>query len=690
MSPFATAASPRSRPRSFPVSASETVDVSGKLVLPGLIDTHAHVYQYVTGRFGLNADMVGVRSGVTTVVDQGGPSCMTLAGLSAFRRRTGRDARLTRSSPPIWSAGSRAIIYPNLYSPAGVDVDATVAAANANKDIVRGIKGHAEIGGFARWGIRVMEMAAEIGRRADLPLYVHFGTLWGLPESGANGEDADTILERVIPLLQRRRHSGPSVHAPSRRLRQPARAKFITSSRRRSTRGLKVDVGHGSHFSYRIARKALDAGIVPHTLGADMHGYNTECRAPPGTPDTSTADDENHPFRGQARFSLTQAMSSMMALGLPLEDVVPMVTSNAGADARPDRPDRRARRPGFAADVSVSRRRARALPPARQRRHQGGRRAAAASGLLPARRPALRRRLAHSAAGRRGVSLAAETPAPQQVWASLDQARRDAAYDNNAAVANSAALIEARNAASAAYRKAHSGALDIPYAPGARTAFDLYPAADPRAPCLVFIHGGYWLRNSRELFAAYAEGLAQHGWSIALPGYTLAPQASLTAIVQEIGAALDWLRPSWTGAWRRGPRSARRLVGRRPTGCAASRPSAGRGGPRHFRRLRPEAAARHRAQRRAEAHRRGGRGPVACAVAAGFAEAARHRLWNARASRACSRIRVSSMRCARQLMRRARCCRSPAPTISPFSNNCAARTAQLVRAAQRLIEDVSH
>ncbi len=138
------------------------------------------------------------------------------------------------------------------------------------------------------------------------------------------------------------------------------------------------------------------------------------------------------------------------------------------------------------------------------------------------------------------MSLAAETPAPQQVWASLDQARRDAAYDNNAAVANSAALIEARNAASAAYRKAHSGALDIPYAPGARTAFDLYPAADPGAPCLVFIHGGYWLRNSRELFAAYAEGLAQHGWSIALPGYTLAPQASLTAIVQEIGAALDW------------------------------------------------------------------------------------------------------------------------------------------------------
>ena len=81
-----------------------------------------------------------------------------------------------------------------------------------------------------------MEMAAEIGRRTDLPLYVHFGTLWSLPDSGANGEDADTILERVIPLLQ--------TQATCWRIRSPAtpaasstgRAKSIKSSRRRSTR----------------------------------------------------------------------------------------------------------------------------------------------------------------------------------------------------------------------------------------------------------------------------------------------------------------------------------------------------------------------------------------------------------------------------------------------------------------------
>lgn len=126
-------------------------------------------------------------------------------------------------------------------------------------------------------------------------------------------------------------------------------------------------------------------------------------------------------------------------------------------------------------------------------------------------------------------------------WDALDQAARDAAYDNNRAVATSATQVEARNRASAAYRAAHAGALDIPYAGAARTAFDLYPSADPAAPCLVFIHGGYWQRNAREAFACFAEGPAAAGWSVAIPGYTLAPEMSLSGMFSEIGAALDWL-----------------------------------------------------------------------------------------------------------------------------------------------------
>lgn len=132
-------------------------------------------------------------------------------------------------------------------------------------------------------------------------------------------------------------------------------------------------------------------------------------------------------------------------------------------------------------------------------------------------------------------------PDPRRDWFRLDRAARDAAYDNNAAVPDSAAQVAARNAASAAYRTVHPGALDIPYGTAPREAFDLYPAANPEAPCLVFVHGGYWQRNSRDLFACFAEGPAAAGWSVAMPGYTLAPEASLTDIAGEIGQALDWL-----------------------------------------------------------------------------------------------------------------------------------------------------
>ena len=132
----------------------------------------------------MNPDMVGVQSGVTTLVDQEAPSCMTLPGFRHFIAEQSHSRVLAFLSAYL-VGGLEGRYNPNLYRPDCVDIEATVKAAVANRDLARGIKAHAEIGGFARWGIGVIEMAAEIGRRADLPVYVHFGQLWGLPESGA-------------------------------------------------------------------------------------------------------------------------------------------------------------------------------------------------------------------------------------------------------------------------------------------------------------------------------------------------------------------------------------------------------------------------------------------------------------------------------------------------------------------------
>ena len=86
--------------------------------------------------------------------------------------------------------------------------------------------------------------------------------------------------------------------------------------------------------------------------GADMHGYNTTIPKPRGTPDTHPDKEEMHLFAGKQNFSLASAMTSMLALGLTLEQVVPMVTSHAAAMLRMEG-QIGTLRPGVEADISV-------------------------------------------------------------------------------------------------------------------------------------------------------------------------------------------------------------------------------------------------------------------------------------------------------------------------------------------------
>jgi arylformamidase len=126
-------------------------------------------------------------------------------------------------------------------------------------------------------------------------------------------------------------------------------------------------------------------------------------------------------------------------------------------------------------------------------------------------------------------------------WAVLSQAERDAAYNNTAHVADSSVLNAAREVASSVFRTTNPLHLDLRYGKKDRNSWDLFPQSDPDVPCVVFIHGGYWQRNSKDQFANLIAGPFARGWSAALPGYTLAPDASLTEIVAEINTALDWL-----------------------------------------------------------------------------------------------------------------------------------------------------
>jgi len=310
--------------------AKKVVDAAGELVLPGLIDTHAHVYEHVSGEFGLNPDAVGVKAGVTAVCDQGGPSPLTFGGFRKFiAEQADTDVYCFLSS--YLAGGLYGHRYVDLYGPTGINVDAIASIVEPNRDIICGLKCHAEPGGFSRWGVKSLKKAKQASRKVGLPMYVHLGTLWSVKD-GVSVDPAKLVKE-FIPLFDKgdilahpfTRHDGGFV-SPEGKI-HPLLIEALG-------RGVKLDVGRGAHFSYPNAKAVIEAGIVPDTLGADLHGYNT--KAAYAYNSTGRFDDNEDPGAAKGAdlsptFSLLHCMAEMLALGLTLEHVVAMVTCNAAA-----------------------------------------------------------------------------------------------------------------------------------------------------------------------------------------------------------------------------------------------------------------------------------------------------------------------------------------------------------------------
>ncbi len=112
-----------------------------------------------------------------------------------------------------------------------------------------------------------------------------------------------------------------------------------------------------------------------------------------------------------------------------------------------------------------------------------------------------------------------------EAWRGWTQATLDAAYNNMAAVSDSQARLDDWSARSAALRAQQPSELEIPYGDGPRQRFDVFRSGIAGAPMLAFIHGGWWQRNSKEVFSCMAEGPMAAGFDVALVGYTLAPEA---------------------------------------------------------------------------------------------------------------------------------------------------------------------
>lgn len=255
-------------------------------ISPGWIDLHTHVCDGFTS-LGVDADRIGLRTGVHLVADAGSCGEATLPGLVRYvvpAHKTQIREWLNISSVGLVTMRE----YRDLSQ---LKVEETVKAALENAPTVVGIKVRSSGIIVENQGLKPLETAVIAARKARLPLMVHIG------ERPPEIRDVLNLLDRgdVITHCFHGKEGGPW---------QPDGSP-IPELRRAWSRGVRMDVGHGAaSFSYDVFRRALAHGLPPFSISTDMHIRNV---------------------RGPV-YSLALTMTKLFCCGLPLLDTVTGVT----------------------------------------------------------------------------------------------------------------------------------------------------------------------------------------------------------------------------------------------------------------------------------------------------------------------------------------------------------------------------
>jgi dihydroorotase len=297
-----------------PWPGEEVVDARDRLVVPGLIDLHVHVF-WGASHYGIEPDPHCLGTGTTTVVDAGSAGAHTFA---AFRRYI-IDVSATRIVPFL-NIGATGMVSPDvgeLEEIRHIDRAAALRTIEAHRDLIRGVKVRLSrdlVGANARVALKT---ARETGEAAGLPIMVHVG-------------DTPVPLAEILDELRPRDVITHCYHGREEGILD-VRGMVIQAARRAVARGVLFDVGHGKgSFSFRVARQALSQGFRPWTISSDLHVYNLDGPV----------------------FDLATTMSKFLHLGLSLDEVVALTTI---APAQVIGHDRAlgTLRPGAAGDVTL-------------------------------------------------------------------------------------------------------------------------------------------------------------------------------------------------------------------------------------------------------------------------------------------------------------------------------------------------
>ncbi len=300
-----------------PDSAREVREVRDRLVVPGLIDLHTHVYWGGTS-IGVDPDAIAHQGATTTLVDAGTAGPANLAG---FRRHV-IEAAACRVLPyinvafPGIYAFSDAVMVGECQDIRLLDARECVRVAREHADLVVGVKVRVGRGASGANGIGPLDIAIEAADELGLPLMAH---LDHPPPSRRE------VMERLRPgdVLTHCFRPFPNAPAhPDGRVREESLAA--------RERGIIFDIGHGKgSFGFGTARAMLENGFMPDCISSDVHVLSIEGPA----------------------YDLLVTMSKFLCLGMPLVEVIRAATSAPAAAVRRD--DLGTLEPGVGADASV-------------------------------------------------------------------------------------------------------------------------------------------------------------------------------------------------------------------------------------------------------------------------------------------------------------------------------------------------
>jgi len=268
-------------------------EVMGKIVTPGLIDLHAHVFEGFNSN-GVHPDLGGVYAGVTTLVDAGSAGCATFAG---FPRHI-IPACHTEIIPFLHICQTGLATSPDIIAERSIDLDGTLRVTDQYKGLICGIKARMVSPALEIFGMEMPRLAKRAARESGIKLMVHIGD--------TEQRYDPTVIRSLLPLFEEGDILTHYFTAnPGGVL--DANGHLVPEAREAAARGVWFDTAHGQrNFSFDVGRRIIDQGLLPHCISTDL----------------------TVPGRLRTVHSMTEMMTRFLGLGFTLEQVVTMCTEN--------------------------------------------------------------------------------------------------------------------------------------------------------------------------------------------------------------------------------------------------------------------------------------------------------------------------------------------------------------------------